>query len=595
MRLVFDLETNAIDFSDGNFLPQIKEVLCMVTFDLDTHKVCKYYDTDGLRILGTRRIEEGIKEIKKADELIGHNIIQFDLPVLRKLFGFKPTCRVHDTLVTSRTLYPDRTGGHSLEEWGSRLGYPKGDHSDFTAFSEELLEYCERDVRLTVAVYDKLVQEYGPEKEYWAQAIELEHKVAEIIAEQERNGFYFNLPQARVYSSQWKKEINDGDVRVHAVIPKRVTNGPVVSKPYKISGDLTSRCRQVVDSWGIDPSLLCGPFCAFRYEHVDLESKEKQKSVLKELGWQPVAYTPAGGPKLDDSILSVGPVGETLARRNVLSHRRSLVDGLIDLAQEDHRVHGGANPCGTNTARMKHRRIANLPRVTSELGREVRSLFTVPPGRCLVGYDAKALELRMLAHYIGNEEYNAKVTTTDKTQDAHVLAAAAAGSDDRDLGKTINYALIFGAGDARLGSIIGGDRAAGEELRNQLYKSIPGFEHFVSRVKSAAKRGYIKAIDGRKLFVRPRKSPVNTLIQGSSSIFMKTVSKHLDEQAKHYGLPAFKVVDMHDEAQWECDPDYSSHLEELIRMAFALATEELELTCPQEPDVKVGQNWAETH
>lgn len=99
--------------------------------------------------------------------LIGHNILGFDLPVLQKLWGLNyciepdlfcgAKCTIIDTLVWSRYLYPDRPGGHSLEAWGERLGHPKMEHKDFTTYTPEMLEYCKNDVLLTEKVYNHLL------------------------------------------------------------------------------------------------------------------------------------------------------------------------------------------------------------------------------------------------------------------------------------------------------------------------------------------------------------------------------------------------------------------------------------------------------
>ena len=593
MRLLLDCETNGLDFSDGAWLPRVQTVFCLVIKNLDTGNISKYYDTDGLRELGTGTVLQGIQELKQATELSGHNIIQFDLPVLRKLYGFIPKCRTFDTLVASRTLYPDRIGGHSLGAWGDKLRFPKGDHNDFDGFSPEMLEYCVRDVELNSRVYEALRQE--AKQGQWDKALDLEHKIAEIIARQEEKGFYFNGEQAKEYLAEWEKEIDNIDNTVIGRTRKRVLRKHSVAQPFKINGALAKRTLTVADQYGINSADICGPFDTFEYKPHSIASKTQQKEVLLELGWEPEQYTKTGTPKIDDSILGIGIIGEKLHRRNVLGHRRSQVAGLLALQDEHGRVHGGANPCGTNTSRMKHQRIVNIPRASSPLGREIRSLFTVPSGKVLLGYDAASLELRVLAHYIGSQEYNERICSTNKLDDAHTLAATAAGSDDRDIGKTINYALIYGAGDGKLGSIVGGTAAEGERIRSRLYDRIPGMARLVSQAKSAAKRGFIISLDGRKLYTRPRVSPLNTLIQGGGSIFMKTVAALLDQYVKQDNLTAFKVVDMHDEAQWEVDPEEVPALSSLIEDSFIEACSLLELRCPQEPEIKTGTNWSQTH
>ena len=595
MRVVFDIETNGVDFSEF-FLPQVKEVFCIVTKDLDTGKISQYYDTDGLRELGTASLQQGINFLNSLgpnDELIGHNIIQFDLPVLRKLHNLRTNARIHDTLVASRTLYPDRVGGHSLGGWGERLGFDKSDFSDFTHFSLDMLEYCRRDVELTARVYDVLHQETSEGR--WEKALHLEHRIAEIIAEQERVGFCFDVQKAERLLKDWEEEISGIDARCNSIVGNRVRPGATIAKPFKINGDPALRTRRIADDYSIHLPLISGPFCVFTYEPLNFESKAKQKELLLELGWEPENTTANGSPRLDDSIEKVGEVGRLLNRRNVISHRRSQVRGLLSSAEQDGRVHGGANPCGTNTSRMKHTKIVNIPRTSSTMGEEIRSLFVPSPGKILVGYDARALELRILAHYIGNEEYNDRVTTTDKQRDAHTLAARAGRTDDREVGKTINYALIYGAGDARLGNIIGGSERDGRDLRENLYRFVPGLGDLVRRAKLASSRGFLYALDGRDLYLRRRVSPLNTLIQGGGAIFMKTVAVHLDDLVQERNLDARKVVDMHDEAQWECDPKDVEALSSCITVAFDRAVHDLSLRCPQEPEIKIGQSWAETH
>lgn len=592
-EVVFDIETNGLDFDDGNFIDRVHSVFCLVSCSPDGTSLHKYYDTDGLRELGTAPVYQAIKELEALgpdDVLIGHNIIQFDLPVLRKLYGFVPKCRIYDTLVASRTLFPDRAGGHSLRAWGERLGYPKQQFEEFGEFSLSMLEYCVNDTVVNGRIYKALRQEHT---QAWNQAIDLEHRFAEIISNQERKGFYFDRDKGEGLIHTWQEELDDLDTRINKSVTANCELDKSISKPFKINGDLASRTRTVCDNVGIDCADVVGPFDTFAYRRPNLNSAVQLKRVLLELGWKPVNYTATGEPRLDDSIKEVGELGSLVHRRNRVSKGQSKVQGLLDRVDSGSRIHGGGNPCGTNTSRMKHQLIVNIPRVTSPFGNEMRSLFAVPSGKILVGYDAASLELRILAHYIGNEEYNERITTKDKSQDAHTLAAKAAGLDDRDVGKTINYALIYGAGDTKLGTIIGGSTAEGIRLRKDLYDRIPGLGRLVDRAKSASKRGYVLSLDGRRLYTRSRVSPLNTLIQGGGSIFMKTAAVKLDELARD--LDAFKVVDMHDEAQWECHPDQVDALSSYIHEAFAYACSHLNLRCPQEAEVKVGTNWAETH
>ena len=77
----------------------------------------------------------------KDAEVIGHNIIGYDIPVLERLLGTDfSSCKVTDTVVLSRLTDPSREGGHSLDNWGQRLGFPKGEHHDWDTFSQDMVD-----------------------------------------------------------------------------------------------------------------------------------------------------------------------------------------------------------------------------------------------------------------------------------------------------------------------------------------------------------------------------------------------------------------------------------------------------------------------
>lgn len=588
MRLVFDIETNPIDFSIGNHIDQVENIWCIVALDIDSGQEHIWHiNPDG----STDGVEDFLNLLREADELIGHNIIQFDLPALRKVFGYLPKGQlIRDTLVTSRVLYPDRPGGHSLGAWGERLGEYKQSFNRFERYSPEMLAYCRQDVAVNARIHERFIREAG---DYgWEKALRLEHRIAEIIGKQEQKGFCFDQEKAEGYVNEWTDRINDIDSELRP--SNRSFNIGTVSRPFKISGDPSQICEKVCASVDLSPSDISGPFSGVGYRPLDLNSKQQQKEFLLESGWKPESFTPTGQPKLDDSILKVEKIGPLIHERNVLSHRLGQVQGLIDCAKHDGRVHGGANPCGTPTGRMRHSRIVNIPRVTSPYGKELRSLFKASENWILGGYDAASLELRILAHYIGNPEYTQSVTSTDKRRDAHTLAAQAAGTDNRDTGKTINYALIYGAGDYKLGQIVGAGKEKGKEIRKTLYKNIPGLEQLIKQVERASRKGFLIGLDGRKIFLRDKKSALNALIQSGGAVFMKTVTEVMDDLWLFEGF-GHKVVDMHDEAQWELDKDFKEIFEQCVNSSFEIATEELQLRCPQQAEVKFGKDWSETH
>ena len=166
MEIVFDIETDSLD---ANIF------WCLVAID-ENNKVYSYTMDN---------INEGLDLLKRADKLIGHNIIGFDLPVLKKLFNvdlYNPN-KVIDTLVLSRLFNPTREGGHSLEKWGYKLGIAKKDKPDFEVFSKEMLDYCIQDVKVNKKLYEQLRKEsYMFSKE----SILIENEITNILAEQKR-------------------------------------------------------------------------------------------------------------------------------------------------------------------------------------------------------------------------------------------------------------------------------------------------------------------------------------------------------------------------------------------------------------------------
>ena len=146
MAVFFDIEANG-------FLPEATKVWCIVVYDTDTKQWHEYRQDSDIQGL--------CRQLLMEDTVIGHNLIGYDLPLLRKLYDFEYEVQnwAEDTMIMSSLFNPDREGGHSLGSWGQRLGYPKGDQPDFSVWSEEMMTYCKRDVEVTIKTYERLQHE----------------------------------------------------------------------------------------------------------------------------------------------------------------------------------------------------------------------------------------------------------------------------------------------------------------------------------------------------------------------------------------------------------------------------------------------------
>lgn len=376
------------------------------------------------------------------------------------------------------------------------------------------------------------------------------------------------------------------------------------------------------------------------------------KSVLRKSRYWPTS------PKItpdEDVFVGDGEVGRLTQERMVWSHRKSLIEGLIRVVRPDGKISGEANSCATPTARMKHRKVVNIPAARAAFGHWCRSLFMgdfdetvtkatlyypfgkaedfdgvsirlkpntncvevfdkkkgkwkyegryrkyIPKGQqVFVGYDGAGLELRMLAHYIGDENYTAQILDGD----IHSYNQTLAGLPTRDNAKTFIYAFLYGGGDGKIGEIIGGTAADGKEIKARFMKALPKLAALIDKVQlTASRHGYVDAIDGRRLYLRKgddgkyqTHKALNVLLQGAGAIVMKYAMSYLDTRVRKLKLRAIKVLDVHDEGQWTCHPDDVTALRKEMETCVKWAGEYLNMNCPLASDSIVGLSWVDTH
>jgi DNA polymerase I-like protein with 3'-5' exonuclease and polymerase domains len=287
------------------------------------------------------------------------------------------------------------------------------------------------------------------------------------------------------------------------------------------------------------------------------------------------------------------PEAELIADFLTVQKRLAMAQSWLDFVQEDGRVHGRVNSNGAVTGRMTHYE-PNMAQVTAGskiYGKEMRECWTSREGYKIVGCDASGLELRMLAHYMADDEYTQEVLDGD----VHTANQQAAGLPTRDAAKTFIYAFLYGAGDAKIGSIVGGTKSTGKRLKAKFLANTPALRTLRGRVEQAAKRGWLKGLDGRRIYVRSSHAALNTLLQGAGAVVMKKALVFLDEAAKEHGLDYKFVGNIHDEMQAEVLEAHTDFFGELAVQAIEKAGEHFNLRCPTTGEYKVGDNWSETH
>jgi len=565
-RIVFlDIETNS----------QASQIWLCVTKDQRSGKIECHHKADTL-----------LKTLEDNPLVVAHNGIFFDFPILNRLWNTKIKASMCvDTLVMSRLMSPNRENGHSLAAWGAKLGKKKIDYKrvwfrinklkydedstlPFDQPHLKLLEkYCRRDVEVLEKAYNELLQEqkrYG----FSQQSVDLEHKVAIIIARQERNGFRFDLPKAMVLLAGLKDKMAPIQASLQVIFPT------ITTERYS-----TKTGKRLKDSVKVfNPG-----------------SRQQIAERLQEKGWQPKKFTEKGQVVVDESTLAGVdiPEAKAIAEYLLVQKRVAMVESWIDGVSKNQRIHGKVITNGAVTGRMTHHspNMAQVPSVGSEYGGECRELFTVPDGYKLVGIDASSLELRMLAHYMKDKDYAKEVVEGD----IHTKNQNAAGLQTRAQAKTFIYALLYGAGPAKIGKIVGGSAKDGQKLIDTFLRNTPALQALRNKIEKLSVQGSLPGLDGRKLQIRSAHAALNTLLQSAGAIVMKQALVLFDEQIRKKNLDAKFCANVHDEWQLEVLEKDAQTVGELGVDSIRKAGVVLGMRCQLDGEYKIGNNWKETH
>ena len=539
------------------------------------------------------RLPEFITWLQLQDEceLIGHNLIGYDIPVLEKLLSVDfSKCKITDTLVMSRLANPSREGGHSLDNWGTVLNCPKGDHNVWDVFSYDMLEYCIQDVRVNTLVYKRLLLEL---KGFKPESVDLEHQVQGVISKQIKTGWLLDQGKAYNLLATLKEKKNDLEDEVHEVFKPLPTFVKEITPKIKKDGTLSVvGLKFLGEQW----ETAVAPFSRIDFPVFNLGSRQQIGRHLQYYGWKPKQFTETGQAIVDEAVLGTVkgiPQAALIAEYLMIQKRVAQVQSWLEAVKEDGRVHGYVNANGAVTGRMTHSspNMGQVPAVYSPYGKECRDVWTVPEGYKLVGMDASGLELRMLAHYMNDEGYTNEILTGD----IHTANQLASGLETRDQAKTFIYAFLYGAGDAKIGSIVGGTAKDGKRLKEKFLGNTPSLGRLRERVGVASGRGYVLGLDGRRVYVRSQHAALNTLLQSAGAIVMKKALCLLNEYAILWGIDYNFIGNIHDEIQTEVREDKSEVFGGLATSCVEAAGTYYKLNCPLAGEFKVGDSWADTH
>ena len=583
MRLAFDIETDGL-------LRTISTIHCIVARDLDTNEEYRWDN-------GT--IKDGLQFLLTADELWGHNIALYDYEAIKELhpkWDFKG--KTYDTLILSRLFFTDILdrdfrsrpanmpanlyGRHSLEAWGHRLGQHKSEFGkslagDWSTYTPEMLDYCAQDVVVSCAV----ARMFQPKLETYKGCIETEHKVAAIMAWQEREGFPFDVAAAQQLESKLRTELD--------AISEEMRNTFLF-----VNGGLFTPKRNNSTQGYFEGSAMC------KLKEFSPTSRDHIAWAFETFrGWEAKERTASGRAKIDDTVLKEIGTPEALKFSRILElqkHLGQLSDGKNAWLKKE--INGKIHhSCflNTNTGRQCHSS-PNISQVPS--ASEYRKLFYPGKDRVQVGADASGLELRCLGHYLAPYD-GSKFAKEVVEGDIHTVLAEIYKTSRKD-SKSVTYCLIYGGGDNKLGATAGASKrhasAKGKEIRARIMEGLDGFAELSKAIQSRAESDVLKGLDGRPIRLQGKKHVcTNYLLQSAGAVICKLWLIRVNEMLQEAGIDYTPLAFVHDEVQLSVAPDQAKQAGEITTYAMKDVESAVKFRCALDSEFQIGTSWADCH
>ena len=632
LALTFDLEADGL-------LDEATAIHCISIKNRATGNI-KLFEPEG--------IDQAIEVLQCADVLIGHNIIGYDIEVIKKLYGIdvSENATVRDTMVMSMLSYPDIKfadmdrekkcptgmpgrlwGGHTLEAWGWRMGEHKGDYKDwckdnfikepFAVYRREMGEYCRQDVVVSDKLFNLCYGKFGE------RALNIEHQFHTLMSEMERDGVPFDEDGARKLYAELSAEREEIRQKLRRVFPAWWRASEVVTPPRTLKYKEPKKADRTEGA----------PFTPVKLQAFNPQSASDIGEAFRRYkGYKWPVYTTNGEPSMSSDVMSTIPFEEArdleklALLKTVLGRLGEGPYSLIKVVKNG-RIHGRVKGSGAVTRRCTHSAPnVNMPRVGSFMGEELRSLFRAPPGYAQVGADLSGIELRMLGEYLwkwDDGEYARIVVEGDP----HTVNAKAWGLPlpaGRSPGKNLTYGWLYGQQAFACGeAIIAASKKCGIEIETadikklgrerqkqfenaipalgELRKTIADTVKQRKRAKGSRNVARLASFDGGPVLVRHEHAALNTLLQSAGAVVAKVWALEFNRIMKQtglekgYGRDWWLALHVHDEMQSYCREDCVDIVAKAKVMAATRAGEVLGLNVPIDAEAKIGRNWADCH
>jgi DNA polymerase I-like protein with 3'-5' exonuclease and polymerase domains len=608
MQTIFDIETNG-------FYQDCTTIHCVALKRIGI-------DSD-VQLYTQSNINDALDILENSEVLIGHNIIQFDIPVLEKFYpSRKFTHNVLDTFNLSCIVFPQRQK-HSLEDWGKDLGFEKfnpmtgKEYTDeewkerkktkneaWDKYTSEMGAYCQQDVRVTELVLWQCNVDEIPKS-----VIGLSNKFSWCISQQVINGHKIDTENLLKLNAQIEQ---DEVVAANELLSKLPSFTDYTFKVYKRAnknknikaGDI--ECIEVITPFNLSSTYHWMRYLKEKYDFNPPLVRRKGKD-------EPT-------PSLDDEVLAsiedkYSEIKDLLLWKTANKIRKMIYNSdnsLYNLLDKDGIIHGKVYTDGTVSGRCSHNKpnLSTMPSVRTDdngpikgikgkYAYEVRNLFIPHDGYVQVGFDAKGLEYMCLAHYINDRHFSVDII---ENGDIHTWTQQTLGFETRRQAKTFEYAYLYGAGKKKLAEGLSagtGVKYTVDDVNKAISKfveALPGLGTLQDNLKNQyQQKGTITGLDGRELQARSEHSLLNLLLQSSGAVVMKNCLVYLHEELGKTDVDYKFTLNVHDEIQASVRPEHVEKYKECVYKAVDRVNTNLGLNCKLQVDIKVGRSWAECH
>jgi len=621
-QVIFDLECDGL-------LDEATKIWIGVTRDINTKKVrifSDYVTPDSKLYHKVQPLSELTSFLESCSLAIGHNIISYDFPILKKIVGWvpPPSLKPIDTLILSMVMDYKRFGfdGHSMERWARSFGESKTEIEDWSYWSDDKADRCVRDCEINEKIFETVKWEANHRAETKPaikKSIAAEHATFKFFAKAKERGWLVDVHKLNRTMERMEKYMSSIKSIIEAemspiIRPKYTGENKTRTPKYNKNGCYshhTAKWFDIDPERGREDDPIQGEYTPIVWLSPDMNSVDLHlKPFLYSIGWKPLEWNMKKegrkwiktSPKLcDTSLEKLGKVGRYISWYNTTKSRYGIMSGWRESLDENNRIHGDAFVIGTPTFRCRHKHIVNVPGAEASWGPKMRGVFIAEEGNVIVGGDSAGNQARALAYYLNDAEMTEMLVYGDiHDKNAEILDCK------RSIAKRWYYAFLFGAGFGKLSLYLLGYRDSdyGQEKKEQFLEAYPAIKELIENLEEAFEKtsrqdkegfkGYIPAIDGRKVYSDSSHKLLNYLLQSFEAITCKAALLYATEKLEEEKIPYWPLTFYHDEIQIETPEKYAERVSEILVEAFTEAPKWFGVNI-MGGDAKVGRSWLQTH